>query len=128
MEPLDSDFNEFEGQLIPDQDEKMWATFAHLGIVAGLIIPLGNIWLPLVLWIINKDKSAFVRENAKEALNFQITMLLAAIVGGILAIILIGFLVIAAVVVVDIVFSIMAAMKANQGESYVYPFSLRLIK
>lgn len=128
MEPLDSDFNEFEGQLVPDQDEKMWATFAHLGIVAGLIVPLGNIWLPLVLWIINKDKSAFVRENAKEALNFQITMLLAAIAGGILAIILIGFLVIAVVVVVDIVFSIMAAMKANQGESYVYPFNLRLIK
>jgi uncharacterized Tic20 family protein len=106
------------------QDDKTMALIAHLsGIVVGF---LG----PLVIWLINKDKAdkAWLNEQAKEALNFQITVVIAYIIGMILTMVLIGFIVCLAVLVGNLVLCIMAGMKANEGVSYRYPFALRLIK
>ena len=106
------------------QDDKTMGMIAHLsGIVTGFIGPL-------VIWLINKDKSdkAWVIEEAKEALNFQITVLIAMFVCGALTIILIGLFLIPIVAIAALVLAIMAGLKANSGESYRYPFTLRLIK
>ncbi|MBK6621432.1 MAG: DUF4870 domain-containing protein [Saprospirales bacterium] len=121
-EPLDN-----PGQL-SERDERMWATFAHLGIIAGFIIPFGNVLAPLIIWLTQRDKSSYVETHAKEALNFQITVSIFAIGGAILMIIAVGFLLLAIIGIAALVFGIMAAMKANQGEMYEYPFNLRLIK
>ena len=106
------------------QDDKTMGMIAHLsGIITGFIGPL-------VIWLINKDKSdkTWVIEEAKEALNFQITVLIAMFVCGALTIILIGLFLIPIVAIAALVLAIMAGLKANSGESYRYPFALRLIK
>lgn len=106
----------------PDSNEKMLATFSHLGSVIGGFV------LPLVIWLTQKDKSKFVEENAKEALNFQITLMLTFIVGAILMIIFIGILVIIAAAICGLIFGIMGAVKANEGVVYKYPMNIRFIK
>ena len=100
------------------------ALLAHI-----LGIPTGFVGA-LIIWLINKDDSSkfFLIDQSKEALNFQITMLIAAIVSALLMIVLIGFLLLPLVGLVSLVFSIIAAIKANNGEAYRYPFALRLIK
>ena len=102
--------------------------FAHLSSLVGFIIPLGNFLGPLVVWLIKKDTMPFVDDQAKEALNFNITVLIAAIVSGMLTLILIGFLLLVVVGIAWLVLSIMAGLKANEGVAYRYPFTLRLIK
>jgi len=108
----------------PSAEERQWAMFAHLSALVGVIIPLGSIIGPLVIWLIKKDTMPFVNDQGKEALNFNITVAIAAIVGWILCFILIGFLVLA---IGWLVFVIIATIKANEGTTYRYPFTLRLV-
>jgi uncharacterized Tic20 family protein len=106
------------------QDDKTMAMIAHLsGIVAWF---LG----PLVIWLINKDKAdkEWLNTQAKEALNFQITLLIAYFVSGILTLVIIGIFLIFALMLANIVLCIMAGMKANEGADYRYPFAIRLVK
>ena len=110
------------------KDERMWATLAHLGIIAGLIIPSGSVVAPLVIWLVFKDRSEYVNYHAKEALNFQITMFIAFIVAAILIFVLIGIPALIALAIADLVYSIIAATKANEGEYYKYPYTYRFIK
>ena len=110
------------------QEQKTWGMIAHLSSLAGLIIPLGNVIGPLVVWLIKKDTMPFVDDQGKEALNFNITVFIAAVVSGLLTLILIGFLLLLVVGLGWLVLTIMAGIKANEGQSYRYPFTLRLIK
>jgi uncharacterized Tic20 family protein len=86
-----------------------------------------SIFPGLIVWLLKKDESPYLGEQAREALNFQITLLIAYVVSGILVVILVGFLLIWLVWVANIIFSIIAAIAASKGENYRYPFSLRLI-
>jgi uncharacterized Tic20 family protein len=112
---------------VPSTEERQWAMFAHLSALVGVIIPLGSIIGPLVIWLIKKDTMPFVNDQGKEALNFNITVAIAAIVGWILCFILIGFLVLAVVFVAWLVLAIIGTIKANEGTAYRYPFTLRLV-
>ena len=106
------------------QDDKTMAMIGHLsGIVAGFIGPL-------IIWLINKDKTdkAWLNDQAKEALNFQITMIIGWLIAGVLTMVLIGMLLVPVLFLANIILCIMAGMKANEGVSYRYPFALRLIK
>jgi uncharacterized protein len=111
-----------------EQEERNWAMGAHLSALSGLIIPFGNLLGPLVIWLTQKEKSAFVEAQAKEALNFNITVFIAAIVCGILTMVLIGLLLLPIVGIAWLVLSIIAGIKASKGEQYQYPFTLRLVK
>lgn len=118
----------------PTAEEKQWALIAHLSAFIGLIIPFGSIIAPLVVWLIKKDQLAFVNDQAKEALNFNITIGIIGIGLILLTIITFGIGALLAVPVgilvgiAWIVLIIMAAIKANEGEAYRYPFILRLVK
>ena len=79
------------------------------------------------MWLIKKDTMPFVNDQGKEALNFNITMAIAAIVCWILVFILIGFLLLPILVIFWLVFVVIATIKANEGTTYRYPFALRLI-
>lgn len=107
---------------LPSQDSRNMAMLCHL---LGL---LTNFVGPLILWLIKKDDDAFVDRQGKEALNFQITILLASIVSFILTLVCIGGFLLIAVIIVDLVFSIMACVKSSKGEDYRYPVALRLVK
>lgn len=110
------------------KEERTWAMACHLSALSGFFTGgLGAIIAPLVIWLVKKEDMPFVDEQGKEALNFQITMLIASIISAILLIVVIGFLLLFAVVIFDLVMVIIAAMKANDGEHFRYPFTLRLI-
>lgn len=106
---------------VPNNDDRNIATVTHLGGTIFSFIP------GLLVWALKKDDSAYIADQAKEALNFQITMLIAQFVAGILVWVLIGFILIPLVWLLNIVFCIIAAISCSKGESYRYPFCLRLI-
>jgi len=110
-----------------NKDARMWAMFSHLaGLAVFLPIPLANIIGPLIVWQIKKDDFTFVNEQGKEAVNFQISMAIYGIIAGILIFAGIGILLLPAVIIVDIVFLLIAAVKANDGFHYRYPLSIPL--
>ena len=105
-------------------EDRNLAMLTHLsGILLGFIVPL-------IIWLTNKDKTdkAWLNSQAMEALNFQITIAIAYVAGSVLMAVLIGFLIIPVVILVNLVFCILAGLKANEGVAYRYPFALRLIK
>jgi uncharacterized protein len=117
--------NESQQELTPD--ERNWGMLCHLSIFSGLLIPLANIIAPLIIWLIKRDEMPFVNHNGKEALNFQITYLIAFIVSSALTTVLIGFLMLAVLVPAWVILTIIATVKASKGEYYRYPLILRLI-
>jgi uncharacterized Tic20 family protein len=109
-------------------EERQWGMFAHLATLVGLIIPLGSILGPLVVWLVKKDTMPFVDDQGKEAVNFQITIAIAGIVAGLLVFVLIGFLLLPVIGIAWLVLSVLAGIKANEGQYYRYPFAIRLLK
>lgn len=113
--------------MLEGKEAKNWAMGCHLAALAGFIIPFGSVIGPLVVWLMKREESGFVDRQGKEALNFQITMLIAFLISLVLVFVLIGFLLIAAVVIFDLIMIIVATIKASEGEDFRYPVSLRLI-
>jgi uncharacterized Tic20 family protein len=108
-------------------EERNWGMIAHLSALAGFVIPLGNILGPLVVWLMKKDSMPHVDREGKEALNFNISIAIYAIVSAILILVLIGLLLLVAVGIAWLVLVIMASVRTSSGESYTYPFTLRFI-
>jgi len=114
-----------------NKDACMWAMFCHLVGLAALlpIIPLfGGAIGALIIWQVKKDEFPFVDEQGKEALNFQISILIYTIVAALTLCVFVGVLLVPAVLIFDIVFVIIAAIKANNGFHYRYPLCIRFIK
>ena len=111
-----------------DSDARTWGMLAHLSAFAGLLVPLaGNIAGPLIVWLIKQDQP-FVSQEAKEALNFNISVTLASLLCVALFWILIGMPLAFALFIYWIVMTVLAGIKASEGSAYRYPFSLRLVK
>ena len=106
------------------QEDKTLALLTHLsGIILSFIVPL-------VIWLTNKDKSdkGWLNDQAREALNFQITIAIAWVVAIVLSAVAIGFLLYPVIWIGNLILCILAGIKANEGVAYRYPFALRLIK
>jgi uncharacterized Tic20 family protein len=109
-------------QPMSPQDEKLWATLTHVG---GILFS----WLvPLIAYLVLRDRGPFIRQHTATALNFHLTMLIAYLVGGVLSLVGIGFLIILAAWALSIVFGIMAAIAANSGQYYKYPVSITFVQ
>jgi uncharacterized Tic20 family protein len=114
-----------------NKDARMWAMFCHLAGLAGFVIPviLSGIIAPLIIWQIKKDDHPFIDENGKEALNFQISIGIYALVSILLIpLFCIGAFLLTAVGIFNLVFMLIAAIKANNGFHYRYPLCIRFIK
>jgi len=109
------------------KEERNWAMLAHLSALLGYPTLIGGIVGPLVIWLIRKDDMSFAADQAKETLNFQITVYLIGLVCAVLFLILVGFVLMGLLVIAHIVLTIVAAVKASEGVAYRYPFNLRLI-
>lgn len=109
-----------------DRESQQWGMIAHLSALIGFVIPFGNLIGPLVVWQMKKDMP-FVADQGKEALNFQITVSIAVFVCLLLSLVAIGLLLLPVVGIGALVLAVMAGIKANNGEAYRYPFTLRLI-
>ena len=117
---------------LTEAEDRQWASFAHLGGILGLLPSL-------IIWLVFKDRGTFTNVEAKEALNFQITLVIAHIanwlvIGLILGLVTFGIssllstLIWLALVAISIIFSIIGFTKAKDGVHYRYPFAIRLIK
>ena len=111
-----------------ESQEKTWGMFCHLSAFACFVFPLGNILGPLIVWLMKKDESAFVDDQGKESLNFQISFVIYTIVAAIFVILLIGILFLIALGIIFVVVIIIAAIKANEGEKFRYPLTIRFIQ
>ena len=109
-------------QPLNPSDQRLWATLVHVG---GLFL---HIWPSLIGYLVLKDRGDFVRDHTRTALNFQLTLLIAYLAGAILSLVFIGILIIIAAAVVDVVFSILAAIAAHSGQPYKYPLTIEFVK
>ncbi|MEX2150209.1 MAG: DUF4870 domain-containing protein [Steroidobacteraceae bacterium] len=123
----------------PSADERQWAMFAHLstlagGLLTGWFYGIGFFIGPLIIWSIKKDTMPFVGDQAKEALNFAITVSGASFILLLLTFMTLGigalvtFPLMMVIGIAALVFVIIAAVKSNEGKAYRYPVSLRLVK
>ncbi len=110
------------------KEERSYAMFCHLGALAGFIIPFGNIIVPLVLWLIKKDASPFVDRQGRESLNFQISMLIYTLVAALLILVVVGIFLLAALWLYNLVIVIIAGVRAESGEEFRYPLTIRFLK
>ncbi len=110
------------------QELKTWGLIIHLSLLAGFIIPLAGLIAPVVIYLIKKDSLPEIREHAYVVFNWMISALIYGIIGAILTLVVIGALVLLAVAVLSIIFPIIGAIKASDGEVWPYPLSIRLFK
>ncbi len=122
--------SDFDSNPIDNQDKNL-ALLAHLlgclGVIVGSIFGFAG---PLVIWLTQKDKSAFVEEQAREALNFQVTLLILMAVLTVLVIATCGtlFPILFIPPVLQVIFGIIATLSVANGKAYHYPYNIRLIK
>lgn len=102
-------------------NDKNIAVLTHIGGIFFGFIP------SLIVWLLKKEENPFVGEQAREALNFQITILIGYMIAWVLTFLLIGLIVFPVLWIANLVLCIMAAVAVSKGEDYRYPFALRLI-
>lgn len=129
--PSDSPFGDAAGR--PGAQARQWAMAAHLSALLGLVIGF-NFVGPLVVYLAKKDDDPFIRRQAAEALNFNLSAFIYAVVGGVVLVVLIllivGLVLIPvaiAAAVAWLVLVILAGIKANAGEDYRYPLTIRFV-
>ena len=110
----------------------MWC---HMSALAGFVVPFGNLIGPLIVWQMKRNEFPTIDEHGKESLNFQLSVLIYLLAGGVAAFVLsflcIGFLLVPVLLVIGVaglVFAVIGGIKANEGVLYRYPLTLRLIK
>jgi uncharacterized protein len=113
---------------VPTNDDRTWGLLAHLsGLIAALLGGMSFLG-PLIVWLIKKDQSPFVADQAKEALNFQISVTIALLISAVTILVCVGVVLLPIVYIASVVFSIIAAIEANKGVYYRYPYTIRFIQ
>lgn len=109
-------------------EERQMSMFIHLSQLAGLVIPVAGLVLPIVLWQTQKDKMRGVDAHGKMVTNWIISSIIYLIISGILSIIIVGLLGVFAVIIMSIVFPIVGGVKASNGEFWEYPLTIKFLK
>ena len=112
----------------PSREVRQWAMFCHLSALLGIWVPFGSLIGPLILWQMKREMDPFVDDQRKEALNFQISVAIASAICLLLMVVVIGFFLFGLLAIGALVLTIIAGVKANEGQVYRYPFTWRLIK
>ncbi len=113
------------------QDEikaRQWGMFIHLSILAGYFIPFAGFIVPIVLWQIKKHEHPLIDAHGKNVANWLLSFLIYGFICWILALVLIGLLFLWILGILNIVFAIIGGLKANNGEVWAYPFTIRFFK
>ncbi|MCV4284846.1 DUF4870 domain-containing protein [Pseudomonas capsici] len=112
----------------PSREVRQWAMFCHLAAFGLFVFPFGNLLGPLIVWQLKKDTDPFLDAQGKEALNFQITVSIAMTISLLMVVVVIGVAMMMLVGIGALILTIIAAVKANEGLDYRYPFTWRLLK
>ncbi|WP_242607804.1 DUF4870 domain-containing protein [Xylanimonas ulmi] len=115
---------------LPENEARNWSMAAHLApiLLAPISAGLAPVLAPLVIWLVFRHRSPLVDDQAKESLNFQITLTIAYVVGLITLVLLVGAVIMLAAWVLSIVFGILGAIAASRGDLYRYPLSIRFVR
>jgi len=106
-----------------------WCVLAHATALVGFFVPLaGHIVGPLIIWLSKREDSPEINAHGKESLIFQISMLIYNAVSAILCLVLIGFVFLGVLHILNIIFVIIASIRASEGKLWRYPLTIRLIK
>ncbi len=126
--------NQLKGRIMneptiqPQSDpSQMWNVLCHVSALLGLVFPLGFIVGPLVVWLIKRNEFPSVDVNGKEVLNFQLSCLIYLAISALLCLVIVGFFLLAAVIIFDVVMIIVASIQVSDGKSFRYPLAIRLI-
>ena len=112
-----------------EKQARVWGMLCHLTALLGLMgIPLLNVIGPLVVWLIKRKTSPFVDEQGKESLNFQLSMTVYAVIAALMIYLKMGMLPLWILAAINLLLVFIAAVRANSGEIYRYPFTIRFIK
>ncbi|WP_083393185.1 DUF4870 domain-containing protein [Curtobacterium sp. MMLR14_010] len=109
-------------QPLTPEDQRLWATLTHVGGILFTVV------VPLVAYLVLRDRGGFVREHTRQALNFHITATIASAVATATTVLLVGFVLLPIIGVLVVVFGILAAIAANQGRFYRYPLTIEFVK
>ncbi|MBB1319317.1 DUF4870 domain-containing protein [Shewanella sp. SR43-4] len=110
------------------KDAKNMGLLVHAASFVGYIFPLGSVLGPLIIWLMKRDEFEFVNQCGKNCINFKLSLMIYALVSGILIFIGVGVLLLAALALLDIVCTIIAMVKASDGKAYQYPLTIRFLK
>lgn len=102
--------------------------FCHLASLAGYVVPFGNIFGPLVLWLMKRETMPFVNGEGRESVNFQISMTIYMLVAAILCFFCIGVPILIGLMIFDIVVVVLACVESSKGSAYKYPLCIRFIE
>ena len=109
-------------------DQKQMGMFLHLSQLINLLIPFGGIVVPIVIWQTQKDKTPALDAHGKMVANFMISCLIYGIISLVLTIVVVGVLGFIALAVMGVVFPIIGGIKANNGELWEYPLTIKFLK
>lgn len=108
--------------------EKQWALICHLSGLCGYLIPFGNVIVPIVIWSMKKDDMPMVDKHGKEVINFQLSITIWIIASAMLIILLVGIPMLIVLGLLQVILVIIGALKADSGQLYKYPLTIRFIK
>ncbi len=128
QDPLAQDHDPHAKDLSIPKSERTLAMIMHLSAISGyLFLPFGNVIIPLIIWLMKKDESAFIDHQGREIINFQLSMLFYFAISAVLIVVLIGFVLIGILYVYAILVTIVAAVRVSDGVRFRYPATIRLI-
>ncbi|MEM7680387.1 MAG: DUF4870 domain-containing protein [Planctomycetota bacterium] len=111
-----------------EKDTRQWGMFLHLSMLAGFVIPMAGLVAPIVIWQLKKEELPELDAHGKAAVNWILSALIYGVVSAILTLVIIGIFMLMAVGLATVVFSIIAGIKANNGEQWKYPLSIQFLK
>jgi len=123
-----SEYDPIESSADAPEEQKeltLWATLLHLSLLAGLIIPFGGLVVPVVIYLVKKDDVPGLQPHWHVVVNWLLSAIIYAVISFILMLVLIGFVLIWALGLLALIFPIIGAIKANDGEVWEYPLSIR---
>lgn len=134
----EDEFNRMKAQIMAEgdtkakmiywgMDEKNYCTVLHLAQFAGFVVPLAGLILPIVMWMIYKEQNDFIDQNGKNVVNWIISCIIYLIICLLLCFVLIGFLLLAVLGVLGIVFAVIGAINASKGVVWRYPMTIRFL-
>ena len=110
------------------QEERQMGLWLHLSQLANVIFPLAGVIIPVVLWQTQKDKMPALDAHGKTIVNWIISSIIYMVVSLVLMIVLVGFFTFLAVAIMGVVFPIIGAIKANNGDLWEYPLTIKFLK
>lgn len=115
-------------RIIENKEERTWGMLCHISALAGFVIPFGNIIGPLIIYSMKKEEYPFVADQGRESLNFQISVMVYLLMAFLLLLLVFGILFIIVIPVLSFILTVIASVRANDGEYYRYPLCIHFIK